>query len=1173
MISFEKQTHSRKKNYLSLNNQSNNVYNVNQNVSQGIRFKTKKLFKIPSDTNLVAIKEESTIYKNHVFNWVHYLLLNQDLIDANVLTCEEALTHWSHHGIEEDRKAIINDEDLNQYLYLYTYLKNIITDNFIDSKFDKIISNKYTIQEQEQFNRFPHLFHKYLLYLRDPNDKMTYKISKYVNIDKKLICSIHCYDLNLLFEYFNEFFDELRKYFSIVVTYCVENMDVIGFYDFTFIYIKNMGMDIGNKFVTANFLKSFNIDYNYVFFLHSKSDLEKRRKYIMPFINNISNLNKLLLKNSNVGAVFPNIFLYGKNNISNVFLCENLNLLNFGLNANVVDELLVYYNLPQNLLFTEGNFYVLHKDVINEIFIDLKIYNVLNDANSFDFNWVKGFYFLHGSYLDVYKHFKKHNLFGNTNYYNMTSEEKLMVRDYMIEHAFERIIISALLKKKRTIHCANFNNSRLNSLLKMYINYLNNCSKSGTYNYSDAMIFLNNNLAGAFKCEEYLTLNKDLVPHLHSRESIVTHWLNHGIQENREFSLKATDDEYYKFLNSKYHINMFNLNTNYYSTHNYNQFHASCVQFKNYNMEHLCNNFEKRDMNWLFHYNNLILIIDFPILGGGTTIFLDTIVSKYKTSQSFLICRKFNGNIYFCVNDEFIIGDGVDENQAIQILQAWIFKISKIFINSIVGHSKYFLDFITKMNKPITAITHDHSLIHTDPQMYYHNIYYEDFPDSCFDINKLTCLVTQNEKNLSIFGKYLHDVNKVVISDLPDYKRSLSKINTENSDIVIGVNGNISYIKGYLTLKKIIEKVSHWANVKLVIFGHCLDPGYPHQYTYNNIDEFNNLISIHKPNFWIETSIWPETYSYTLTQMMLTQLPILYQKKNFPSVIESRLSQYSKAYSFDNVDLITYEVLQSLKQNYFYTIEPAIHYGKFWDDYFENGAMVESQSPEKNVVFISSKIHTSSNEFTYSATRSIYSPTERFHQTLNTISSIRVSIPNSYIILFDNSEFSLDELNKLNSVLDLFLNVQTDPIINDYTNVKTTKAYGELAQTYAALKYIQTNANYLKIKQFFKISGRYFINETFNYSQYNNDFNVFKRNATVVDRQYYYTSFYKISGLKFEKYCETIDKIYNYSKISDDYYNLDWEVILAKQLNYNFIEISNLGITQNISVWNQTDQV
>jgi hypothetical protein len=306
---------------------------------------------------------------------------------------------------------------------------------------------------------------------------------------------------------------------------------------------------------------------------------------------------------------------------------------------------------------------------------------------------------------------------------------------------------------------------------------------------------------------------------------------------------------------------------------------------------------------------------------------------------------------------------------------------------------------------------------------------------------------------------------------------------------------------------------------------------------------------------------------------MITQLPILYQKKKFPSVVESRLSTYSKAYSFDNVDNISYESICSLKQNYFYTIEPVIYYGNFWNNYFGNAMDVTLEPMEKNVVFISSKIYTSNSTFTYSNTRSIYSSAERFQQTLNTIESIRNAIPNNYIILFDNSEFSPDEFNKLNSGVDLFINIQNNPTINDYTNLNATKAYGELAQTYAALNHIKTNMNYLKIKQFFKISGRYLINETFNYSNYENNFNIFKRNYNVTDKHYYYTSFYKISGVNFNNYCDTIIDMYNYIQTHNTHHDTDWETILPKHLNYNFIEIPNLGITQNIAVWNQMDNI
>ena len=1137
-----------------------------------VRFKSARPYVVKSEKESTFV-EESTIYKNETFNWVHYLLMYPDLIEANIHTCDQALMHWNLNGKNENRKTILNNDELEEYLYLYIHLKNLIQGKFLDKNMEINIINKYSVEDKCLFEKYPNLFHKYLLYLKDPNDKMSYKISKIVTINKKMICAIHCYDLNYLYEYFNDYFEVIGKYFSIVVTYCIENMDVIYSYDFVFLCIKNSGMDIGGKFICVNFLKNYNVNYDQIFFIHSKSDPEKRKKYIDPFISNMGKIITLLNKDDKVGGIFPNLFYFGRHDVTTLLTCENANGFNYGTNSNVVDEISSYFNIPNSLLFTEGNFYILNKEIANDLFGDLKIYNALNDENSFDYNWTKAFYFLEGSLIDVYSHFKKHNLFGNTNYYTMNASEKVMVRDYMIEHAFERIVIPCLLKRNKKIICANFENNSVDKLFKRFFNFINDLSLKNSYTFKKLLDYVNENIAGKFKYLDYIKLNNDLIQHLRSPEETLNHWLHYGIKENRIFNAEMLNVDYNDFLNMKFYNDLYNLKTTYFSETNFSYKKSDEICYTNLKVEQYIESMPKNQFHDLYMFNNFILVVDFPILGGGTTIFLNTIISKYKDNQTFLICRRYQDQNYFFINDDTLVERGVSDDECIQILNTWSFKITKIFINSTVGHKKIIIDAIFNLNKHSTIITHDHSSIYSEYQKYYHDQYFEEFCDSMIDYNKINCIVTQNEKNLSVYGKALSYNTDVIVSELPDYKKSCFKIETNNENIVIGLNGNISYIKGYLILKKFIERISQWGNVKLVIFGHCLDPGYPYQYRYNNINEFNALIQEHKPNFWLETSMWPETYSYTLTQMMLSQLPILYQKKNYPSVIESRLSKYSKAYSFDNVDNISYELISSLKQNYFYNIEPVIYYGTFWNNYFENSINLPFPSREKNVVFISSKIYTSDSTFTYSETRSIYSPIERFQQTLNTISSVRFKIPDSYIILFDNSEFSGEEFNKLNLLVDLFINVQTDPVINDYTNVKTTKAYGELAQTYATIKYIKTNLNYLNIKQFFKISGRYLMNETFSYSYYDNDFNVFKRNSNVTDRKYYYTSFYKISKSNLNNYYEAIIDIFNHSKISDNYYNVDWEVILAKQLNYNFIEIPNLGITQNISVWNQTDKV
>ena len=107
---------------------------------------------------------------------------------------------------------------------------------------------------------------------------------------------------------------------------------------------------------------------------------------------------------------------------------------------------------------------------------------------------------------------------------------------------------------------------------------------------------------------------------------------------------------------------------------------------------------------------------------------------------------------------------------------------------------------------------------------------------------------------------------------------------------------------------------------------------------------------------------------------------------------------------------------------------------------------------------------------------------------------------------------------------------------------------------------------------FFKISGRYLINNTFNYDDYNNNLNIFKKNEEVLNRDYYFTSFYKLTPDILIEYFESLNDI----MINKDIYNEntvnDIEVIVPNKIK-NKNMINNLGITQIFSVWNKIDNI
>jgi hypothetical protein len=104
------------------------------------------------------------------------------------------------------------------------------------------------------------------------------------------------------------------------------------------------------------------------------------------------------------------------------------------------------------------------------------------------------------------------------------------------------------------------------------------------------------------------------------------------------------------------------------------------------------------------------------------------------------------------------------------------------------------------------------------------------------------------------------------------------------------------------------------------------------------------------------------------------------------------------------------------------------------------------------------------------------------------------------------------------------------------------------------------------------MSGRYYINDTFDYNIFDNNSNIFKKNDTVIDREYYYTSFYKINKNEILDYFESLNNImketYKYTK---DTVN-DFEVIIPGKVE-NKVIVRHLGITQIFSCFNIIDNI
>ena len=119
------------------------------------------------------------------FDWQSYIRYNDDLRLAGINTEIMAQKHWLRHGVKENR---------------------------IYKKTECILNN---------FDKYPYLFHKYNNGISDPNTPIDMKILNEHKLDKKLICHIHCYDLNQFIPYFGKYFETIHTVFDIIVTFSI----------------------------------------------------------------------------------------------------------------------------------------------------------------------------------------------------------------------------------------------------------------------------------------------------------------------------------------------------------------------------------------------------------------------------------------------------------------------------------------------------------------------------------------------------------------------------------------------------------------------------------------------------------------------------------------------------------------------------------------------------------------------------------------------------------------------------------------------------------------------------------------------------------------------------------------------------------------------------------------
>lgn len=216
----------------------------------------------------------------------------------------------------------------------------------------------------------------------------------------------------------------------------------------------------------------------------------------------------------------------------------------------------------------------------------------------------------------------------------------------------------------------------------------------------------------------------------------------------------------------------------------------------------------------------------------------------------------------------------------------------------------------------------------------------------------------------------------------------------------------------------------------------------------------------------------------------------------------------------------------------------------------------------KNIIVITSIINIPNKPFSYTDNRSLYDRSERFEQTKYTIKTIRDKIPDSKILLIECSDLNNEEIEYITENVDYFVNLYGNAEIE--TKVfGLSKSMGENTLLLNAINYLHEND--IKYENFYKMSGRYWLTNNFNYDNFNNDKITFVTDKNNVNDVY--TSFYKLNYAHINAYINFINdnmKILSECICAEIFFGIFLTTIDNSEKN----KIEYAGVAGYVAVWN-----
>lgn len=338
-----------------------------------------------------------------------------------------------------------------------------------------------------------------------------------------------------------------------------------------------------------------------------------------------------------------------------------------------------------------------------------------------------------------------------------------------------------------------------------------------------------------------------------------------------------------------------------------------CRQFP---IRKICENIDYQ-LN-LYNRKNILLVIhDWKDVTGGTTLHALDLVKSMNKEYNFHVLTCENGiyKVYSYFEDkvkELNLGS-VDNYSALQfynedyknmfrnVIEA--LRIDTVHIHHMINHFFDITDVLKEKNIYSIITLHDfYSLCPTINMLYNMEKYCGDLKDkNCGDCLKYKTGINNNiiPRWREVWGSFLTKFDKVIVPS-NDTKNIINKVykNIQIEVIPHGVNGkksnyipqlteefNVSFVgvvsthKGGKVLEELVKKQEK--NIEFHLFGKTEfeslkknKKNYTNHGIYKRSD-LSKLLSESNINLACLFSIWPETYSYTLTECIQNNIPVL----------------------------------------------------------------------------------------------------------------------------------------------------------------------------------------------------------------------------------------------------------------------------------------------------------